>query len=160
MRVAVAFAEIGLSPRGPVPWNTPIKENNKGIYVVALVKDKTASCAFEVEPQNPREQERWLAHEPIIYIGQTTKQTIKKRVGQFYRHKYGAKSPHRGGQAIKLLLEPHTESPFELWVYWVPTDNPLLCEHQMLAKFEKLTGHQPYANRKRTRLLLNRSGET
>jgi hypothetical protein len=52
-----------------------------------------------------------------------------------------AKSPHRGGQALKLLRR-------DLWVYWSPCDNPRGCESLMLELFKKHTGQLLFANQK------------
>jgi hypothetical protein len=49
------------------------------------------------------EERRWLADEPIVYIGQTD-QTIRKRLKDFYRHKCGNPGPHAGGQVIKQTM--------------------------------------------------------
>jgi hypothetical protein len=148
MTVSELFEAVEESPQGPVPWNTlPEEYGNGGTYVVSLSKDKDATCVIEARFTSSDEQERWLPNEPIIYIGQTSKQTIAKRVRQFYRHRYGDRSPHRGGQAVKLLLEPYTTPPFELWVYWAPSPDPLDLEHKMLSIFKQRVGRQPFANR-------------
>src|SRR5438874_1755666 len=98
MTVAELFSEPGLEMRGPVPWETLIREPNPGIYVVALVNDPQGGCTIAAPYLDETERERWLECEPIIYIGQTTKQTLTKRTSQFYGHKYGHSSPHSGGQ--------------------------------------------------------------
>ncbi|PYP91665.1 MAG: hypothetical protein DMG65_07200 [Candidatus Angelobacter sp. Gp1-AA117] len=81
-----------------------------------------------------------MPNQPIIYIGQTTKRTLTKRLGEFYRHIYGAKSPHSGGEAVKLL---HCD----LWVYWSPSPDPRDSELLMLCAFRKRVGKLPFANR-------------
>jgi hypothetical protein len=84
------------------------------------------------------EERRWLADEPIVYIGQTD-QTIRKRLKDFYRHKCGNPGPHAGGQVIKLLR-------CALWVYWSHADNPYNVEQTMICAFKAKVGQVPYAN--------------
>jgi hypothetical protein len=156
MTVAELFAEVGLSPQGPKAWKDPIVEPTCGVYVVALVHDKDSRCSNEAFFLNSDESERWIRNEPIVYIGQTTKQTISKRIAQFYQHKYGNRSPHRGGQAVKLLLSPPPPAvPLDLWVYWAPTADPMLCEKQMLSLFQTRIGKLPYANRKKLKMQIS-----
>jgi hypothetical protein len=160
MTINELFESVNLTPLGPVGWQEEIPDNNSkgGVYVVALVDDANSHRLIHFEPESAYERKRWIPNEPIIYIGQTTKQTIAKRVRQYHRHRYGSKSPHRGGQAIKLLLEPIMTPPHNLWVYWAPTDRPTTAEDRMLSEFERHTGHQPYANRKKSRLRSNLKG--
>lgn len=144
MKVSELFKEAGLSPQGPVPWETGISEFCAGVYVVALVKEADAQldCPVCADYLEERERLRWLSSEPIIYIGQTTGQTLAKRIRQFYSHKYGKKSPHRGGQAVKLLR-------CDRWVYWSPTTDPKGSEQTMIKAFVERVGHLPFANRRR-----------
>ena len=96
MTVAELFDEVGLSPCRPVPWGTPVHEPSPGVYVVALVEEATLGCSVDAEFLAPNEQKRWRSDEPVIYIGQATRQTLAKRMSQFYRHKYGStQSPFR-----------------------------------------------------------------
>jgi hypothetical protein len=142
LTVATLFKGADLAPRGPVRWNTPIPDKHPGVYVIGLSPDANASSSeIDAEYLETPELSRWIPNQPIIYIGQATRQTLATRLGQFYRHKYGAQSPHRGGQALKLLT-------CDLWVYWSPCDNPLGCESLMLDMFQKHTGQLPFANRK------------
>src|SRR5947209_4198782 len=141
--VAEIFKEANLTPHGPVRWGTAIPDKSPGIYVVALTGDANASsCVIDADYLETYERQRWIPNQPIVYIGQTTGQTLAKRLAQFYRHKHGAKSPHRGGQAVKLLT-------CDLWVYWSPCDKPLHVEHIMLDAFIRRTGKLPFANRKK-----------
>jgi hypothetical protein len=103
------FAHVGLLPRGPVRWKTEISEHCAGIYVVVL-GGQSDNCPFSDEAalkldarEIEAERDRWLTGEVILYIGQTTKQTLGHRLHQFYIHRYGNRSPHRGGQAVHLL---------------------------------------------------------
>jgi hypothetical protein len=142
LTVAELFRKANLALHGPVRWNTPIPDKHPGVYVIGLSADANASSSeIDAEYLGVPERLRWIANQPIVYIGQATRQTLATRLGQFYRHKYGAKSPHRGGQALKLLT-------CDLWVYWSPCDNPRGCESLMLDAFQKQSGQLPFANRK------------
>jgi len=149
MTVAELFDAAKLSPREPVTWGTPISESSAGVYVVALVGDAKLGCQVDAEFLEPSERKRWLAREPVIYIGQATGQSVAKRVGQFYRHRYGEKRPHYGGQAVKLLLHPRSPyHPCDLWVYWSPATDPRASEQTMLCAFKGRVGKLPFANRR------------
>ncbi len=126
-----------------------IAESGKGVYVVARVKDSTVECKAcdlpfkDSLPHNlvldPKyEGQRWLPNEPVLYIGQTTRE-LRKRIGQFYYQKVGEKGPHAGGQVVKLLA-------CDRWVYWSPTPEPRELEKAMIAAFKKQVGKPPFAN--------------
>ena len=70
-----------------VPWNTKLLVDVPGVYVVAETPIK------------------------VLYIGKA--KNLAKRLSQFYRHKYGAKAPHRGGRpaAERALLLPRAHQP-------------------------------------------------
>lgn len=142
MTVNEIFKFGDLTPQKPVPWNTEISEHCAGIYVVALTKEANsrASCAVDVADLEEREHRHWLPDELIIYIGQTTKQTLAHRVHQFYVHEYGNRSPHRGGQAVHLLQ-------CDRWVYWASRPDPKSVEEGMIKSFRKTVGSRPFANR-------------
>jgi hypothetical protein len=143
MNVTELFAAVGLKPQGPVPWNSPVPETKPGVYVVALSGD----CNMEVvdvfaNHLNAEESALWIPHELIVYIGQTRcKGGVRKRVAAFYRHKYGRRSPHRGGQSLKLIN-------CDLWVYWAVSDDPIEHEKAMLQAFKGRSNARPFANRK------------
>jgi len=150
MTILDLFEKVNLSPKGPEPWGTEVSECAAGVYVVARVGDAKASCESGdlpfIDPfpagiivDLEYEQQRWLSSEPGLYIGQTTKRTFHKRLKDFYRHKIGNRSPHAGGQVIKLLR-------CELWVYWSPIDNPYETEQMMIRAFKKQASQPPYAN--------------
>jgi hypothetical protein len=142
MTVDEVFNLGNLIPNAPVPWRTKVSEHCAGIYVVALTKEANCrvSCTVDVSELEERERQHWLPNELIIYIGQTTKQTLAHRVDQFYNHKYGKKSPHRGGQAVHLLQ-------CDRWVYWAPRPDPKSVEKGMIEAFRKKVGSRPFANR-------------
>jgi hypothetical protein len=113
------FGAAHLQPCGPAPWGDPIPENGPGVYVVALAD-----------------------REEIVYIGRT-KRSLRKRLKEFYRHKYGARSPHRGGQAVLALK-------CGLLIYWAATSDCAAAEHAMIEHVKMRVGSLPFANRVRS----------
>ena len=118
------FNAAGLLPCGPVSWGTPIPERSGGVYLIELMQPK------EGDGQS------------IIYVGRI-KRSLRRRMREFYKHRYGEKRPHSGGQAI-LKFAP------SLWVYWAPTDACADAEDKMIEQFRKLVGRLPYGNRMRS----------
>jgi hypothetical protein len=112
------FLAAQLQARDPAPWGQPVHENSPGVYVIATDDDR------------------------IVYIGRS-RRALRKRLREFYRHRYGASSPHRGGQAVLLLNRP-------LLVYWATTADYAAAENSMLEYFKAQTGGFPYANRVRS----------
>jgi len=108
-------------------------------YVVAVVGDPKSNCDVKANYLKKAERQRWVPSEPVIYIGQTTR-PLSRRIREFYRHQYGKRSPHSGGQAVKLLK-------CQMWVYWSPANDPLDAELLMLCAFRKKVGRLPFANR-------------
>jgi hypothetical protein len=147
MTLAVLFGRHGLRPNGPVAWNELIPCDLAGVYAVTMSPDPTSVELFQAPIQLPRGLcERWPGSS-ILYIGkaggQGRKSTLRKRINQFYRHHYGAPSPHRGGQDV-LLVQRYQP----LWVYWSPTlEEPRLKERKMIEDFVAAFGHKPFANR-------------
>lgn len=140
--VETAFGWAGLTPRGPVAWEMPFEERQPGIYVVALSESINLSRdAIELRNLPPHELAKWVPGERIVYIGRT-KRGLQRRLREFYRHTYGARSPHRGGQAVLLLSMPR-------FVYWAATDHSTEAEHSMIEHFKAATDQLPFANRKR-----------
>jgi hypothetical protein len=115
--VHAVFRAANLSPNGPVCWGERVPEYGTGVYVI-------------------------VADDVPVYIGRTG-QPLQKRLRQFYRHKYGASSPHRGGQAMLLLKCP-------LLVYWAPTGDYAATEHVMIEWFRSQAGKLPLGNRIRS----------
>ena len=120
------FRAARLRPGGRVPWGKPIPENRPGVYVVALADRKKIVYMGQ----------------KIVYIGRT-KRPLRKRLGEFDRHKYGARSPHRGGQAVLRLKGCRL-------VYWAATSKWAAAEHKMIQHFKKKVGTLPWANRVRS----------
>lgn len=72
----------------------------------------------------------WLPDETVLYIGQTTKQTLRQRIKQFYDHTVGCTKPHRGGQWIHTLANIG-----DLNIHWCTVKNPIDVEQKLLAYF-------------------------
>ena len=116
------FEAASLKPcRRPVAWDKPVPESRPGVYVV--VHDG------EVRTDG----------QSILYVGRTTS-SLRKRINQFYKHRYGDTSPHRGGQEV-LRFKPN------LLVYWAATDDPAGAEHLLIERFRVVAGGLPFANR-------------
>lgn len=136
------FGAAGLAPRGPVAWSTLPAETASGVYVISLLVDAEGHGNLpHAEYLSETERQRWLAGQPIVYIGRT-RRPLDRRIREFYRHQHGKTAPHRGGQAVKLLT-------CDLWVFWCPTDEPTRAEHEMIEAFRSHTGRLPFANRRR-----------
>lgn len=128
------FEQASLSMNGPVPWNTAISETRPGVYVITLVEVPTLPPTL---PEN--DASHWIADQEILYIGKAT--SLRDRLTQFYRHRHGDSSPHRGGQAIKLLT-------CALQVHWGTVDACEVMEDRMIRLFLDAVGSLPFANRK------------
>jgi hypothetical protein len=104
------FEGVGVVPCGPVPWNNPVLETRSGIYVVARVPSAD-ELGERVEAEDilkighTSKHKFWLSDQPVVYVGKAT--CLRQRLGQFYRHRYGNRSPHRGGQDVLLLHRDH-----------------------------------------------------
>ena len=143
LSVTELFKIAKLRVCGPVPWGKKVPENKPGVYVIAVVSRPRSHCGSRKISYLPADiAVRWIARQPVIYIGRTTS-SLSRRVGQFYRQEYGKKSPHRGGQAVRLLK-------CDLWVYWSPSDNPFVAEDKMIERFREKVGSLPFANRMRS----------
>lgn len=172
--VVELFDLVKLGVPESVTWGTRVAQNGPGVYVVAL-RSKAAEaplCAPAVHtwldiatrmtidggPANPsvlsdRLGRFWLPDEEIVYIGQTGKQSIRRRLGQFYRHVLGRNGPHCGGSWVKALNVLD-----ETLIYWAPCEAPGLAESLMLKAFADSRGfawchdssdigpHLPFAN--------------
>jgi hypothetical protein len=136
LSVPELFRRASIEMRGPVPWETPIPETASGVYVIGLV-DPAASFS---ENLAEAELSRWNAGQEIIYIGKAM--SLRIRLAQFYNHKHGDPSPHRGGQDIKLLTAP-------MQVYWGTALDCEKAEHSMIGEFYSEVGALPFGNRNR-----------
>jgi hypothetical protein len=136
LSVTELFRSVDLKMHGPVDWGQPILEPASGIYVITLLDPLTTL----VDHLPDSERVRWNVGQEIIYIGKAKR--IRRRIREFYRHQYGAKSPHRGGQAIKLLNCP-------MMVYWSLVADYAEAEHRLIKSFQDSIGSLPFANRVR-----------
>jgi hypothetical protein len=138
------FEAVGLVPCGPVPWGEKVPETGPGVYVVARVAS-AGELGERVEAEDAlkaghgSKHARWLQDQPVVYIGKAT--CLRMRVRQFYRHRYGERRPHRGGQDVLLLTSP-------LWVYWAAMAEPRTAERAMLQAFREKVGARPFGNRR------------
>jgi hypothetical protein len=123
-------------------WGAPVEVRQPGVYVISIAPGPSSSdIEFDASVLPPKDASRWIDGESVVYIGQT-RTSLRKRLGQFYRHKYGRTSPHRGGQSV-LLLKPY----FSLWIHWSVAEAPREAEKEMLATFHSLRGARPFGNR-------------
>jgi hypothetical protein len=149
MTVRELFERHGLLASGPVSWGEPIPCDRPGVYVVTLSPDIAWNNGIPAPAElDSALRERWLPKQPILYIGKAggpgSKSTLHKPIGQFTRHQHGDRSPHRGGEDVKLLL-PHRQ----LWLFWAPVlTEPRAVEGQMLVAFSEEAGRRPFANRR------------
>jgi putative transcriptional regulator len=134
------FGAAGLPVLGPVSWDATLNERRPGVYVIATVAnaDDTVSSVAPLDLP-PIVASRWLPRQPVLYIGQTSR-SLKTRISEFYRHKHGARGPHKGGQDVKLLVN------CPLSVYWSPTARGVEAEEKMLEEFVAITNRLPFGN--------------
>jgi hypothetical protein len=148
--------EVGLKIDGVVKWGEPIRIKEPGIYIVAISgKENKNDCIEnplinkeavkkwientpemtldfnkpEVEMLIERIKEYWIPDETILYIGMT-KRDLSKRIKEFYRHKLGKGSPHKGGDWLKTL-----ENINDLYIYYAATDENEKYEKMLMMVF-------------------------
>lgn len=74
----------------------------------------------------------WLPDESILYIGKAERETLKKRISRYYRHKIGKRSPHCGGYWLKLL---DNLSSLNIHLIVIENNNISEIEERMLQYF-------------------------
>lgn len=141
--------EAGLDPKSlkKVKWGTPVSTQKEGVYIVSLSETPDANNSLaeipisrnilkewidkvdgfklggklthDIKTIKHELSKFWLFDENILYIGKAS--NLHERIGAFYRHKTGKKSPHSGGHWIKILKNVN-----ELYVYYIECDN---CEY-------------------------------
>jgi hypothetical protein len=131
------FKVAGITPTGTAKWGDPIGERGPGVYVIAIAAPKR----IKFDPRFEDHRDRWRDDQNIVYVGRSG--SLRKRLGQFYRHVYGAHSPHRGGQAILLL-------GCDKIIRWAATPDHANAERQLLEAFEQSVGGMPFGNRARS----------
>ena len=121
---------------GRAPWNTTISEQGSGVYVLTLRGAKQPA----LNKLSRATASRWIRGQDVIYIGRG--KNLRRRLQQFYRHKHGRSSPHRGGQDVLLLKRKMT-------VHWGKVDDYVAAERRMMEAFEAAADSKPFANRVR-----------
>jgi hypothetical protein len=157
--VSDVFAAADLEPAGVVRWRTPVPESAPGVYIVALTDDLDSTAAARpvaplaraaleqllavrpelrmnlAQPDADDLIERlggfWPGDEVVLYIG-LAGQSLRRRVGQYYKTPLGARRPHAGGWWLKTLAVLD-----ELWVHWAPTPDCAREEKRMLREFSR-----------------------
>lgn len=139
-------------------WGTNFDEKDTGIYIISTSIDKSylpkslVGVSFNESEMDtwlknapnillygikPSKQDLkkqlsrfWLADESILYIGKAEKQTLSARIKQFYKHKVGKNSPHKGGYWLKLLSNLN-----ELYIHLYSTNDSHEVEKELLNFF-------------------------
>jgi hypothetical protein len=109
------FAAVGLSPSG-ISWGTPCPDTGPGVYVIAI-------------------------DGAVVYVGRA-RRSLRRRLNEFYRHRYGDKRPHRGGQELLNMAGIRQ-------VFWATTPDAANAEERMIRCFEQHQGRLPPANKRR-----------
>ena len=157
------FSRVSLRPEGPVGFGEPIFSKEQGVYVLTGSPDGTCSSR-KFEFSTPKLEEWlnrcpdmrldgvrptstdlerelaswWLADEPILYIGMTTR-SLRQRLRQYFRTPIGATKPHAGGFWVHTLAT-------NLYVFSSNSNDPLEVEARMLEVLGDAHGRLPWAN--------------
>ncbi|RBP76874.1 hypothetical protein DET64_10157 [Marinobacter nauticus] len=102
------FGEVGFSPW--VNWEARAEVNGRklpGVYFIARSKN---------EPKDFR-----VNNDSIIYIGETTGQTLGDRLRQFNTSAFSVKPGHSGGNTFRETMSHDTDAPM-LWVSACPVE--------------------------------------
>jgi len=172
MTVKELFSLVGISKFGCVRWGQKLECSQQGVYIVSTSKlpeepavtgqpkfNDTAIQkwierlpGFTIDGVRPnlttlknRLAQFWLPNESVLYIGQT-KNSLSKRVTQYYDTELGAPKPHSGGQWLKTL-----DNMEALYVYYAPIErgrDPEDVESDLLNYFHFQAGELPFANLK------------
>ena len=158
------FSILDLEPIGPFKWGLfDSVPNSSGVYVVTIARtypeallDKNMIKEWienypeinvdkqvaKIDMLAKRISSYWLPQETIVYMGMTTR-SLRKRLRQFYRHQLGNRSPHSGGQWLKIL-SPKTD----LSVFVAESRQPQNDEDSFLRYFHEHCNQYPFANLK------------
>jgi hypothetical protein len=132
------FQNARVAPTGMAKWGDVIPEVGSGVYVVSIAHP--ASVTLDSLPE--REREYWDPQQSIIYIGRAAR--LSRRLSQFYRHEYGDRSPHHGGQAILKITCPKR-------IDCAAVDDYADAEHRLIEAFQtRAEGRMPFGNRVRS----------
>ncbi|MGH8997089.1 MAG: hypothetical protein ACRDYB_13855 [Acidimicrobiales bacterium] len=153
--VDALFDAAGVVRLGAVPWRTGVPSEHPGVDVVARSSDPAAQVSGDAEidraairqllgtrteltldGQRPsaevlsdRLKSMWLPDEPVIYVG-LAGTSLRQRVGQFYRTRLGARSPHAGGWPLKCISDLNAT-----WVHFGECTDVKDAELKMLDAF-------------------------
>ncbi len=127
---------VGLSVGGVETWKDSIPEKGPGVYIISIQRPD----AIAVDSLPAEHQSYWKGDQAIVYIGRS--KHLRRRLREFYKHKYGEKRPHAGGQAI-LNLSLQT-------VHWASVSDYHKAEGNLIEAFEKAAGAKPFGNRVRS----------
>jgi hypothetical protein len=133
------FQEAGIPSSAQAGWGDAIPVT--GVYVVSVADPSN----IEFDERFEQERGRWNPDQEIIYIGRSVR--LSQRLREFNRHVYGARSPHRGGQAILLLRCAKT-------IRWAAVKDCADAERRLLEAFERAVGRKPFGNRVRSARVL------
>jgi hypothetical protein len=150
--------KFNLKYEGCYQWGSSFINSGNGIYIISQSKDKGFLPKANLEISfNANQMDAWLRNAPnillhglkpsiqdlkrqlkgfwlpdesILYIGKAEKQTLSERICQFYNHKVGKKSPHKGGYWLKLLINLD-----ELHVHLYSTKDSHKVEEKLLKFF-------------------------
>lgn len=128
------FATTKIELGGKVDWQAPVHEKGPGVYLISVVDP----AAVKVEALAEIDRPKWKPDQQIVYIGRSIR--LSRRLRQFYKHRYGDKSPHAGGQAILKISEP-------LHIHWAKVEDYPEAEERLIDCFEAQTGRKPFGNR-------------
>ena len=151
------FNAVDLVLRGTVKWGTRPTSDTLGVYVVTMdslpdacnkvlnnapIDEKILDFWINRVPGMSLDEDRptikdlearlnsfWYPDETILYIGKAGT-SLKERVGQFYSHNLGNRSPHRGGHWLKTL-----SNLSRLYVHYAETDSPARKEEMLFPEF-------------------------
>lgn len=137
MTIDELFAAAGIAPSGTVAWGEAPAHKGQGVYVVII--DPASELVFDERFEQFRD--RWIECQHVVYIGRAV--ILDRRLKQFYRHRYGDRSPHNGGQDILLL-------GCEKMVTWAAVDDRFLAEDRLIEAFCTAHGRRPFGNRVRS----------
>lgn len=156
------YNAFGIQKFNKVIWNTKFHDNNQGVYIVTSNSDFNniqnnmsdfdddvikywieKLPYFTIDGEKPsvisiknRLSEFWMDDEVILYIGKAPKRSngsgISNRINEYYNTKIGNRSPHSGGQWLKVLKNINTFT-----VHFGYTENPKDVEKGMLDFFIK-----------------------
>lgn len=174
------FNQFDVKIGGRERWGMPIRQEGPGVYIISTsdnpnqngVVVQNPSFAIEVIDSwrtyvpgltlngliRPTSEQiiselgsHWHPNENILYVGKAD--NLKIRIGKYYNHIVGKRSPHRGGYWLKTLSDLKN-----FHVYWGKHVAPKVIEEKMLKYFVECKagnawhdianpfGHLPFAN--------------